>query len=423
MTPAVRAGRVIAFLGAAAIAGLTLYPVPGAAAAAAATPLFCLVCGERGGVDVVLNLLLFLPLGLGLRLATGSVRSAVLAAAAGSFLVELLQLTLVPGRDASLSDLVTNTTGAWLGAFLAGRLALLIAPSPRHAWRLLLGGAAALPALLAVSAWLQSPWVGGRMLSSTWAAGGPAPDAFLGQVVSVTSGGRPMPKDGVPAHREALRAALRDGRFSLEARVVTGAPSGERRWIYVIGRLGRPLLFLSRQGNAAVLGVPARAIRWRLQPPTVILRGAFPRDSGVEVVLWAQERDRTLRLAAEGPSGRREVSLPLSPAHGWALVAPFGLALGREARVITALLLAMAMVLPGYWAAAARRGFPAAAVAAAAVVAGLALVPALAGFAPVHWSEWAGAGLGAAGGWALRRGAAYLQPRCGSPSVNASSSS
>ncbi|HET7241044.1 MAG TPA: VanZ family protein, partial [Gemmatimonadales bacterium] len=62
-------------------------------------------------MDVFLNLLLFVPLGAGLRLAGWRWRSVVLGAALVSFTVELLQYTVVTGRDASLSDLLTNTTG------------------------------------------------------------------------------------------------------------------------------------------------------------------------------------------------------------------------------------------------------------------------------------------------------------------------
>jgi glycopeptide antibiotics resistance protein len=103
----------------------TLVPAPGNAAAAAATPLWCLVCGPRGEVDVVLNLLLFVPFAVGLRLAGMPFRRIVAWAAGLTLAVETLQATVIPGRDASLSDLLTNTTGAMLGAALAPLLARL----------------------------------------------------------------------------------------------------------------------------------------------------------------------------------------------------------------------------------------------------------------------------------------------------------
>jgi hypothetical protein len=97
--------------------------------------------------------------------------------------------------------------------------------------------------------------------------------------------------------------------------------------------------------------------------------------------------------------------------------------LGRKVRLLTALWVG-ALVLPlGYWAAAFGRPAAGAGAVAAALGAGLGLLPALIGGPQTHWSEWTAGGLGAAVGWALFRLAAYLQGRCASPSISGSSSS
>ena len=59
---------MVAGVGLVAILALTLYPNPRQAPVAQQTPLLCLVCGETGGADVALNLLLFMPLAAGLAL-------------------------------------------------------------------------------------------------------------------------------------------------------------------------------------------------------------------------------------------------------------------------------------------------------------------------------------------------------------------
>jgi VanZ like family len=118
-----RIGRLLAVVGLLFIAAATLTPLPQQSAAAAATPLWCLVCGEDGGVDVLNNILLFVPLGLGLRLMRLRTSHVVLLAASVSLAIELLQLIVITGRDASLSDLLTNTLGSWTGA-LGGSIAL-----------------------------------------------------------------------------------------------------------------------------------------------------------------------------------------------------------------------------------------------------------------------------------------------------------
>ena len=422
MPGAARWGRLITAGSVVAIAGLTLFPDPGAAAAAAKTRLLCLVCGDGGGVDVVLNLILFIPLGLGLRLAGVRMPRAVATAAAFSLTIELLQLTVVTGRDASLSDVMTNTLGGAFGAAVATRVPLLLFPGRREARRLLMGGALGWLALLGLSAWLLSPDYGDGELGSAW-ADIPAPEVFTGRVLEVSRSGVVQPRAGIPPDSAELRRDLRAGRIALAARVVTGPPSGGRRWIYVIGENGWPRLDLSRQGGDLVLGLPAHSQRLLLGTPSVLLKGAFPRDSGREVTVQAEAADGVVRLAAGSGPERREVTVPLSPAMGWTLIAPFGLGLGPRVPLLTAVLL-FGLTLPlGYWGGRHRRPGPAASLLLATLVVGLGGIAALGGFPPVAWSEWLGAGAGAAAGWALVRVAAYLQARCGSPSTAESFSS
>jgi hypothetical protein len=379
------------------------------------------VCGDRGGTDVLLNLVLFTPLGFGIGLTTRSWRRAVLAGAALSLAIELLQLTVVVGRDASLSDLVTNTVGAGIGALLALRVERFLRPAPPAAWRLTLSGCVSLLALAAAAAWLEQPDTG-DLVSSTWGAP-PEREVFPGRVLSVTIDGRPAPPLGAGPDSALLARALREGRMTIEARVITGQPSPHRRWIHIIGERHSPNGFLSQEGRAAVLGVPARSLHYRLNSPSVMLPRAFPPDSGAEVTLRAGQRAGTLWIRADREGERKTVAIGLSPAGAWTLIAPFRLPLAESTRWVTGLVVLVALLPLGYWGAASHRGPRAAALLAATLVGGLAILPAIAGLPPVHWSEWLAGVAGAAAGWALLPGAAYLQARCGSPSTSESFSS
>jgi hypothetical protein len=373
-------------------------------------------------VDVFLNLLLFLPLGFGLRLAAGSWRAALGGAALLSLGVELLQLTVVTGRDASLSDLLTNTTGGGLGGLIAARLGLLCRPAPRAAGRLFAAGAAVWVAFLSASAWLQRPDSDRPAIQGAWATGR-APDEFTGRVLDVRLNDRPVPPRGLPADSAVLRQALREGRFALETRVVSPEPAESRRWIYLITTAGVPYLFLSQHRTAALLGVPSRAKRFRLNPPSLTLRHAFPRDSGVPVELRAGQDGTRLWLSSSRPGAVGRVSATLSPGRGWTLVAPYFLPPGPRERVVTGMFLAALMLPLGYWARLTGRRAVALAGIAGTLAAGLVLVPELGGYQATAWWEWAGAAGGAAAGWVLARAAAYLQPRCASPSAGEFSSS
>jgi hypothetical protein len=141
------------------------------------------------------------------------------------------------------------------------------------------------------------------------------------------------------------------------------------------------------------------------------------------VELVAEADGRRLRLSAIHDGGRGSVELVSSPSYGWTLLVGIQIAPGTPLRVVTALWLGALLLPAAYWAGLAARPAGTIGGLGAVVVAGLGLVPALAGFDPVHWSEWVGAGAGVALGWALSQIAAYLQSRCGSPSTSGFSSS
>ena len=61
------------------------------------------------------NILMFLPLGAGLALAGIRPRRAMAAIVALTVTVELLQYTVIPGRDGALDDILSNTVGGLLG--------------------------------------------------------------------------------------------------------------------------------------------------------------------------------------------------------------------------------------------------------------------------------------------------------------------
>jgi VanZ like family len=111
----------------AAILALTLVPASGANEREL-VPLVHIIGGLRPPTEtdvllnVVGNVLLFLPLGAGLCLLGLRVRATILIAFSLSAFVEITQL-FVPGRTTSVDDLLLNTLGALLGHALLLRWA------------------------------------------------------------------------------------------------------------------------------------------------------------------------------------------------------------------------------------------------------------------------------------------------------------
>ncbi|HEY7614618.1 MAG TPA: VanZ family protein [Gemmatimonadales bacterium] len=417
-----RFGAVLAGAGLLAILVLTLTPNPRQAHASALTPLLCVVCGETGGADVVLNLLLFMPMAAGLALLRRPWLRIVGICLLLSLLVETVQYFPFTGRDASLSDVLTNTVGGALGAAITARAGTLLRPGPILARRLALAAGVGWLGILTFAAVAMRPWAPPGRLRNYCTAAYPMPDEFAGTARTMTLNGVELRCDHrVPGG--TIRRELRRGEVALETVAEAGDPAAGRRVIQQIRTRRTPLVVLAQHGRDAVFQTPTASRALKLFAPIVRLPGAFPAGPGDPVELTGEAVDRRLRLSAVHDGSRREVDLPLSPAYGWTLLLPVPLEPGVLLRLVAALWLGGLILPAAYWAGLADRPRAATGALAGVVVAGLGLVPAIGGFDPVHWSEWLGAGAGIALGWALSRIATYLQSRCGSPSTSAYSSS
>src|SRR5690606_15130251 len=138
------------------IGWFTLRPAPADAEAAARVAWTCLFpCGDQSLRDAILNVALFVPLGLAAALILPPLRALLLSVVVTAT-VELIQFRYLLGRDPSLRDLLTNTLGAGLGILLSTRWRTLLFPAPRPAVALTaLGGIGWLATLLATGILLR----------------------------------------------------------------------------------------------------------------------------------------------------------------------------------------------------------------------------------------------------------------------------
>jgi hypothetical protein len=423
MPPTRRVGILFAVAGAAAILGLTLLPHPDQASYSAITPLLCLVCGDGGGADVFLNLLLFAPMATGLRLLGWSWLRVVVAAALLSLAVESLQYFVVTGRDASLSDLLTNTGGAAMAAAVAPRLPGLVLPAPGAARRYLLGSAALWLSVLGLSALAMMPWAPGGRLRSECTHSAAIADVFARTVRSAVLNGVLLPCDGEVFRGAPLREALRAGTVTVDVVAVSGNPERSRALIHTVRGHGRLLMMLAQHRRSAAFTAPTASRGLRLFSPILRLPDAFPPAPGLPVEIHAGIRGRRMWISSRHSGAGATMELALSPSQGWSVLFPWGIDPHRPFRLVTAIWIAGLILPVGYFAAGVRSRQVGAAGIALALGAGLWALPRLAGYPPVHWSEWVGGAVGAALGWALCGIAGYLQGRCGSPSTSAYSSS
>lgn len=249
---------------------LTLTPAPRSDNPDEAMSRYCLVCGDRGPADAILNLLFFVPLGLALAYRRRRVRDALVAGIALSAAVELAQI-FVPGRYPTFGDVLWNGLGAVAGALAVGpALSQLARPSP---W----SGRAA--ALLAGSSLVLAGWLLGRAPTNDayygqWTADLGDMPQYGGTLLSAQLDGLPVTNsrfsDEVHA-RERLA-----GDWTLDARVVKGPPPrAVSPIVSVYDSLEAEILVLGADGEDLVLRERTRAKAIRLDHPDLRLPGAL----------------------------------------------------------------------------------------------------------------------------------------------------
>lgn len=368
----------------------TLVPYPEQAELSRSTPLGCLICGELGGIDVVLNLALFVPLGIALRSWNIRVPQCIVVAFATSLFVEVAQATIVAGRDPSLSDLVTNTAGGFLGALLGGHLARLWCPEHGLATRLALGAGAGWLILLAGTAWAVLPAPGPAPSRVEWAPQLPFVDTFAGRIESVDIEGTIATRD-----LSVLATARLDGWTDHLAPAVD-----------LVGARGMMSARLGQLGQKVTFGLRANASRLRLRPPSVKVYRALPPATGQRVLLAGGLRGATLWARAEADGSVQSAELALTPGLGWLLLLPLTFyPFDYQPDLTTAAWVALPLLLAGFWAG--RRIAwnlrTSAAGAVALVVLGLVVVPELFGVEADGWRCWVACAVALAAGWLAGR--------------------
>ena len=384
-----------------AIGALTLRSAPSQILDAQRTPLDCLVCGDVGGADVLLNIALFIPLGIGLAGLRRSLPFTIAAAFLLSFSIELLQYTVIVGRDATLSDLLTNTAGGAVGWVLAGSAGRLLAPMPRQAARLALGATSIWLAVWVISAWALHAAPPGGGYWGQWAHDFPGRGTFAGRMISASLDGRPLP-DGRLSDTPDVRSRIGSNDFELAIVATSGRRWEDNAQIFGLANEDGDIFLEWRQKNRDYeFTIRSRAAQLRLHSPELLLPGAAPEAPGQPVRLTTTWHHGIITATAEAAGRTTTRRLTLAPSGNWAFVWPWRRDRGAATAPIGAAWLGLGLVIIGFWAGRAP-GWVAVAGAAAIALA-LGAVPALFGLHATSAADWMSAALGMALGFAAGR--------------------
>ena len=402
LTRQATAGRIITIVALCFIASFTLTPAPEQAEAVARTSPWCFLgCDDLGLLDIILNVLLFVPLGIGLGLLRGW-RTAIGIGLVTSLIIELTQLHLIAGRDASLRDVVTNTLGAALGAGLVLSWRPVILPRAETAARLAVGGGVAWLAMLTLTGVAYQPDLPRSTWFGQWAPELGQFDTFPGTVQDVHLDDMFLPGGRLVASG-SVRARLLTHRYTIRVSLVSGPPTdGEAPIFSIFDDEQREILVLAQDGDRVHFRTRTLGGSLELRTPSVRLDG-FPTQPGVPLEIVVSRSGPETKLTLESQGQPRDWTHNRTVGDGWALLIPWNYAFGPEASLWTALWLGGLLFPAGYWAGRSGRSRVTGLLLGALIVFGLGLLPSALHVAISPWSQWAGSAAGSAAGWFLGR--------------------
>jgi VanZ family protein len=399
---------VLAIVAALVVVGVpTLTPTPRAAPSSE----LCIICGSLGGVDFVLNVVLFIPLGAALWNARRRLRDALMAGLLVSVVIELLQVRTITGRDATLGDILANTLGSVAGAAIALGFVRWRNITGRAAQRgaAIAGITAAM--VIAMSAQLLQPI---RTRYPQWVQWSPVKrgeEPFRGRLETAEANGRTLHGREVLRPPQTLDSRTR----SLHVRATLKGPTPPSERQAIIIRIANPLeegFQLAQLGNGVVFRTNIVASRLRLRSLLIGLPDVLP-DSGATpdgtFTFEGVSSPASIVVTGSGPDDQlTTVTLPRTVGLAWAVFLPWSIAIGPQWWLANACLLATLMVPVSFLSTRSHRSPDRAGLVThwwpvALVVVMLAALPLVTGLSHLRAVEWLGVMIGMVGGVALER--------------------
>lgn len=258
--------------------------------------------------DLLVNVLLFVPLGLTLRLRRTPAVQVFLAALALATAIEVAQLLVVPGRVSSPWDIGANLAGAW-GAMMLPLLALALP---------LAAGWVATTFLLAPAAPPSLRWWG------QWAHhfGGTVP--FDGRILALEFNGTPAPDRQLsPAATTSMRARFADSGVTLRVKFLAG-PAGDAlvHLATVADGEGGQVAGFWQRGPGLEVAWHAKGTDLGLRTPAIRAEGFLAGLPDTSLIASAWIGNGHWFVALEGPGYERRTGRILGPWQGWRLLWP-----------------------------------------------------------------------------------------------------
>jgi hypothetical protein len=347
-----RFGGGLAVVGAAVIAAATLFPTPGAPP----VPQACIICGQLGGVDAVLNVLLFVPFGTGLGLRRMRFVAVIVFIISMTAFVELLQLTVIEGRSATLGDLLANTLGGALGYLVGMQWRHILFPTPTIRRILVSVAALMVSTVLVVTGYSLQPAPTGGTYFGQYARRHRDEPPFPGTVRSAAIAGCAIPNWTLVDHRCVHSALTRGDTFKVDV-VARGTSRRPTAIVRVADDRQNEIAMLGADRDRAIFTVRTRAAAMHFRPYHLALDSVFDPAGTGDVRLAGTFVPSRGTILATGAAKSRRIEIRLGPASGWRMLTPFRFYDNGSLVMPTigAVWLAVLFLPVGYWSAKAAR--------------------------------------------------------------------
>jgi hypothetical protein len=395
-----RVGLLLSVASLIAIGFATLLPQP----PGAIESHFCVICGSFGSVDAILNVVLFAPLGIGLALYGLRGRNAVIAMCVLSAAIETTQFLLIPGRDSTLGDVISNTVGGAIGFVIARYAAVWLRPVPRTARKLAAAFAALWLTVQAISSFgflvsLPSSQYYGQIARAL------GHFAVFSGVVLGTQIGEARIADTRLENSAEVRDELLHGARVATTIVPAATPNDIAPIVRVVDSQGSEIVLIAQQSRDLIFGIRTGAAVLRLRQPYFALSRVFrgaesdALASDDTLALSANYDSQDVSLTAQREHAKYGRRIPVTSSLGWVMLMPLRWAIkGTPAEAALSMLWIAFLLSPAaYWAstAAVSTRFPArrrvlgfAAVSSLVVYVGLVVLPHMFGVRAAPLRDW-----------------------------------
>ncbi len=342
---------------------------------------WCLFCGDQGLSDTLANILLFVPLGVGLGLLRWRPVRAWAFGTGLSIVIELVQFA-IPGRWPSVGDMVFNGVGAAVGCVVIFFAAWWLRPPEARAPWLSIAWGFGTAVVFVATAYLLAPSFPRTLYWGQWIPRLEGLELYDGKVLEASVGDLPLPPLRLP-YSDSVRTLLLAG-APLEISAIAGpAPPGlasivsiadsANEQILLVGPDWDDLIFLHRTfaNNVGLTHPSMRLGEWLL--------GVAPGDT---LRITVQRRRELFCVTLNN----RTKCQGFTVGEGWSVIHSLEFFSWLPRKPVSAIWLGVLMIPFGLWA---RRRHVASLIGGLAPVAALAATPALTGLlVPTPVYQW-----------------------------------